>query len=187
MLILEKPITYQEFKAIEFEEWELKEFFFELINGEIMRQNYPSFKHQLASGNLYVRFYNYVKEKNLGIVLHAPFGVVLDETNVLQPDIIFIASANKEIIKEEGIMGVPDLLVEIISPSSIKTDRFTKYQLYENKGVAEYWIIDLKNESIEVFENTDKGFKPFSFASEEGKINSKLLEGLEIEIKEIFQ
>ncbi|SFF48172.1 Putative restriction endonuclease [Thermoflexibacter ruber] len=84
-------------------------------------------------------------------------------------------------------MGVPDLLVEIISPSSIKTDRFTKYQLYENKGVAEYWIIDLKNESIEVFENTDKGFKPFSFASKEGKVNSKLLEGLEIEIKEIFQ
>ncbi|SFF48162.1 PDDEXK family nuclease [Thermoflexibacter ruber] len=72
MLILEKPITYQEFKAIEFDEWELKEFFFELINGEIIRQNYPSYKHHFASGNLYARFYNYVKEKNLGIVLHAP-------------------------------------------------------------------------------------------------------------------
>ncbi|GAB4192414.1 MAG: hypothetical protein OHK0057_32030 [Thermoflexibacter sp.] len=81
-----------------------------------MRQNYPSFKHQLVSCNLYAHFYNYVKEKNLVIVLHAPFGVVLDETKVLQPDIIYIASANKEIVKEEEIMGVPDLLVEIYLP-----------------------------------------------------------------------
>lgn len=124
---------------------------------------------------MYARFYNYVKVKNLGIVLHATFGIILDQSNVLQPDIIFIASANKEIIKEEGIIGVPDLLLEIIFSSSIKTDRFTKYQLCENKGVAKYWIIDLKNENIEVFENTDKGFKPFSFASEEDKANSKLL------------
>ncbi len=186
MLTLTKPITYQEFKEIEFEEWELKEFFFELIDGEIMRQNYPSFKHQFVSSNLLTYFHNFIKSKNLGIVLHAPFGVILDDINVLQPDIMFVSNVQKHMITQEGIMGAPALIVEIISPSSIKTDRFIKYQIYESKGVLEYWIIDLKNESIEVFENTERGFKPFSFANLEGKIFSKVLEGLAITVAEIF-
>ncbi len=186
MQTLTRPITYQEFRAMEFEEQELKDFIFELIDGEIVARNYPTASHQQVLADLHLLIGSYVKTNQLGRVLFAPFGVVLDEFDDVQPDLIFVSKAKQGIIQEEGVFGVPDLLVEIISPSSIKTDRGKKFKLYERMGVSEYWIIDVNNRSIEVYQRQETGYELASFAVEKGDVESFILAGLRIPVDSLF-
>ena len=186
MQTLTKPITYQIFRDMEFEEYELKEYIFELINGEIMKRNYPTATHQKTLGKLFMIFQNHINQKKEGEVFITPFGVILDDFNAPQPDLIFVSQAKSNIIQEEGILGVPDLLVEIISPSSMKMDKFDKYKIYEKFGVLEYWLIDPKNESIEVYALENGKFELFSFGVEKGAIQSKLWHELVVDVKDNF-
>jgi len=171
---------------MEFEEQELKEFIFELINGEILARNYPTASHQRILFELTLLIGSHVKSNQLGRILFAPFGVVLDGFSDVQPDLMFISTAKQDIIQEEGIFGVPDLLVEIISPSSIKIDRGKKFKLYERMGVAEYWIIDVNNRSIEVYQQQDTGYELASFAVEKGDVESVVLTGLRVAVDTLF-
>ncbi len=186
MQTLTRPITYQEFRAIAFEEQELREFIFELIDGEIVARNYPTATHQRILKRLVVKFDFFITEKGLGEILFAPFGVVLDDFDEVQPDMMFVTAAKQSIIREEGIFGVPDLLMEIISPSSLKTDRGKKFKLYERMGVSEYWIVDINNRSIEVYQHQASGYEMVSFAVEMGEVESFVLAGLRIEISGLF-
>jgi Uma2 family endonuclease len=186
MEILTAPVTYQEFKNMEFSAEELKIYIFELINGEIMHRNYPSLAHQNAAANLHFLLSFYIRQKNLGKLYFAPFGVILDALNALQPDLIFVSAQNQSIVQEEGIFGVPDLLIEIISPSSLKMDRFDKFEVYANSGVPEYWLIDTNNQSVEIYENIAQKFKIFSVTALSGKVISKLFPDLLLEVSEIF-
>ncbi len=88
-------------------------------------------------------------------------------------------------------MGVPDLIIEIVwaafrSPGSIIRDRVQKKAIYEKAGVAEYWIVDPRYRSIEVYEHTQAGFALFDAAEEAGKIKSKVLKGFEVDIQDLF-
>ncbi len=186
MQTLIRPITYQEFREMDFEEQELKEFIFELIDGEIVARNYPTATHQRVLFELSMLIGGHVRTNQLGEVLFAPFGVVLDGFNDVQPDLMFVSQAKREIIQEEGIFGVPDLLVEIISPSSIKTDRGKKFKLYERMNVTEYWIVDVNNRSIEVYQRQESGYEMVSFAVEKGEVESVVLNGLLVEVGSLF-
>ena len=171
---------------MDFEEQELNEFIFELINGEIMARNYPTASHQQILADLHLPIGNYVKTNQLGHVLFAPFGVVLDDFGDAQPDLMFVSTAKQGIIQEEGIFGIPDLLVEIISPSSIKTDRGKKFKLYERMGVSEYWIVDSNNRSIEVYQRQESGYELMSFAVEKGDVESFVLTGFRVTVDPLF-
>lgn len=186
MQTITRPITHQAFRAIEFEENELREFIFELIDGEIVARNYPTGTHQLVLANLHLLIGNHVKTNQLGRVLFAPFGLVLDDFDDVQPDLMFVSSAKQAIIQEEGIFGVPDLVVEIISPSSIKTDRGKKIKLYERMQVAEYWIVDVNNRSVEVYQRQESGYELMSFAAEKGEVESFVLTGLRVDAASLF-
>ena len=186
MQTLTRLITYQEFREMEFEEQELKEFIFELINGEIVPRNYPTATHQRILFELTLLIGGHVKANQLGRVLFAPFGVVLDDFDDVQPDLMFVASARQDIIREDGIFGVLDLVVEIISPSSIRTDRGKKFKLYERMSVAEYWIVDINNRSVEVYQRQESGYELVSFAAEKGEVESLVLTGLRIEVGALF-
>ena len=135
---------------------------------------------------LTVIFDQFVTANQLGEILFAPFGVVLNNFSDVQPDLMFVSTAKADIVQEEGIFGVPDLLIEIISPSSLKTDRHTKFKLYEQMGVGEYWIVDVKNQSIEVYQRQTEGFELLSFAVEKGEVASGCVAGLQIEISTLF-
>lgn len=89
-------------------------------------------------------------------------------------------------MQEKGVMGVPDLIIEIVSPGSIIRDRVQKKAIYEKAGIAEYWIVDPKYCAVEIYENTPSGFALFNAAEEEGKIKSKVLKGFEADIQDIF-
>lgn len=93
----------------------------------------------------------YSLEHRAGVVLSSPIDVVLSEEDVLQPDVIFISRQREDIITSESINGAPDLVVEILSPSTEARDRGVKMELYAAHGVREYWIVDPACMTVEVY------------------------------------
>lgn len=186
MQTIMKPITHEEFRVMEFSEEEEKVHTFELIDGKIAAKNHPTAAHQRVLIKLAVRFETFVETNKLGQVFIAPFGVVPEPNTDVQPDLFVILAANLPNLQQDGFFGAPDLVVEIISPSSIKLDRNTKFKLYERTGVAEYWIVDPKHQSIEVYGRQGSGYDLISFAVEKGMIESGVLAGLSVDITTVF-
>jgi Uma2 family endonuclease len=113
----------------------------ELIEGTLFMSPSPNRSHQKILGKLFIQLSTLATTK--GEVYIAPFDVYLDEvSNAVQPDLIFVASSRSSIVREDAIHGVPDLLIEVLSPGNQKHDLVKKKELYEKFGVKEYWIID---------------------------------------------
>jgi Uma2 family endonuclease len=138
--IKKSSLTMEEFIALP--EGTLAEF----IHGNLFKTPAPSFAHQQLSRNVFVALLNFVGiNENRGELIYAPCDVFLDKVaNVVQPDIIYISPENRAILKDDAIHGVPDLLIEILSPSNSKHDLILKKELYEQFGVREYWIVSQK-------------------------------------------
>ncbi len=184
MLVASKKITVEDFLQMEFEG---EDAYYELINGEIVKKAAPSPRHQEASVLLTSQLINHVLPKKLGKVFNAPIDVFLDEYSHVQPDILFISKENQSIIDyKDGIVGVPDLIVEVISPGSFAIDRFDKKRAYEKVGVREYWLVDPNNLSVEIYKNIGQLFELAQVASEAGKVQSTILEGFEVDIQSLF-
>ena len=131
-------------------------------------------------------FNNFILEKQLGDVYLLPIDVFFDRHNNTQPDIIFIRKDRNFIITNDGIQGQPDLIVEVLSPPTFRNDRKEKMNLYLRFGVSEYWIVDPKNQSVEVYVLENDVYDMRYFAIETGDIESKVLEGLKFEVSKIF-
>ena len=145
----------------------------ELINDTLYMSPAPTTKHQKVIFTLAGQFYAYINEKKNGEVLISPVDVFLNEKNAVQPDIAFIANENISIIKEDGIYGAPDLIIEILSPGTESFDKKTKRDRYEKAGVKEYWIVDPKTKECSGFGLNKKKFAPIK--KEKGKLTSPLL------------
>jgi len=187
MEILSKKMTYDEFQQMEIPEGDTS--IYELINGEIVKRASPNSPHQEASFNLSGFFFNYNLEKKAGKFYTAPYDVYFDEESAgVQPDLLFVSREREFIIqKDNGIVGAPDLVVEIVSKGSVQNDRVTKKELYERFAVKEYWIVDPRYKTIEVYRMENDCYRLFSFAEEEGVIKSSVLEGFEGDVKNIFE
>lgn len=158
----------------------------ELIGGEIVVVPSPSLEHQGVSRDLEFYMLQYIQKRDLGKLFDAPVDVKLDEENVVQPDLVFVARPNAGILRKRGIFGTPDLVVEILSPSSLVRDRYEKMELYQRSGVPEYWIVDLLHKSIEVLSLEKGNYRVYSFACEKGVVKSRILEGFELEVAQIM-
>lgn len=131
----------------------------QLIENKIIMSPSPIVRHQRISNDINVQLYNFVKQNQLGDVLDAPLDVYLDEQNVFQPDIIFISKVNRGIIQEDGfINGAPDLIIELLSPSTAKYDLNQKKDVYERSGVKEYWIVDPGNKEVQGYFLEERSF-----------------------------
>lgn len=182
---LERKLTWQEFRNLEFPDDDL--FIYELINGELVKKATPSPLHQRVSKNLEFAFQLFLREHSIGELFHAPVDVMLDENNGCQPDILFISKERDFIVDlHEGILGAPDLIVEIISPGSIRRDRVDKKNLYERFAVREFWLIDPANRTVEIYVMQENAYALHQFLEAEGKATSKVLPDLEVEIATIF-
>jgi Uma2 family endonuclease len=125
---------------------------YEVIEGELIVSPPPGLPHQRSSGALFLRLAEYVEKHGLGMLVAAPVGVRLPGHPVpFQPDLVFVRQERSQILGEEYVEGAPDLVVEILSPSTRKYDRGKKFQVYQQAGVQEYWIVDQRARSIEVF------------------------------------
>ena len=184
MLVAEKKINVEDFRQMEFDG---EDAYYELINGIIVKRSAPTPLHQEISNELSMLLTPYVKKKKLGKIFIAPIDVYLHEHSHVLPDLLFVSKAKNEIIDYSfGIIGVPDLIIEIISPSSISTDKVAKKEDYQNAGVPEYWLIDPANQAVEVYENVKGKFQLFDFAAGEGIVKSSIIKGFELEVKSIF-
>lgn len=133
-----RVLTYAELLAREGDE-EVRR---QLLEGELHLTPSPNLSHQLIVGSVYRALFAHASERDLGVVLIAPFDVVLDEHNVVQPDVLFVAKARRRVLTQRGVQGAPDLVVEVLSPSNAELDRTAKLTIYQRQGVAHYWLLD---------------------------------------------
>ena len=122
----------------------------------------------------------------MGEVLNAPLDVLLPGGDVAQPDLIFVSTA-KACIVQDRIRGVPDLLVEILSPDSIEHDRIVKKSLYARSGVTEYWIVDPAEESVEVLSLRGGHYDAAGYFEKTDTLNSPLVPGFSLLLRPIFE
>ena len=159
---------------------------YEIIDGDLQMSPSPTERHQQAAGNLYEVFARFVRERRLGRVLIAPFDVVLSETDVVQPDILFVAKDRAAIIRDNGVFGAPDLVIEVLSPATAQRDRTVKAKLYARAGVKELWLVDPEARTIEVLANGPNGFRQGSFSQAGDTASSPLLSGLGAIVAEVL-
>ncbi len=145
----------------------------QLINNQLVMSPAPSFAHQMVLMDISGRIHSFLEKNLVGIVLVAPFDVYLDRRNAFQPDIIFVGNEKKDLIKENGLHGAPDIAIEILSPSTAKYDLDEKMQVYATKGVQEYWIVDPHEKRATGYWLVKDEYHVF--AEEVGVLNSKLL------------
>ena len=159
---------------------------FEIVEGALILNPAPNRLHQRICRNLAFVLWNYVRKHGLGEVFFAPFDVALDRLNVVQPDLIYVAKERESIFTDQGIEGVPDLLVEVLSQATIDKDRVIKRNLYQLKGVPELWLVDPAEREVEVLTLGKKGYETFCRAGAEAPVRSKILEDFTIKTCEIF-
>jgi Uma2 family endonuclease len=114
----------------------------ELIDGDLFVTPAPATFHQTVSRRLQHALMTALEDKGLASVFDAPVDVIFDDTNVVEPDLVIVGASRKHIITERALEGVPDVVVEILSPSTRERDQHWKARLYERFGVPEYWIVD---------------------------------------------
>lgn len=158
---------------------------YELIDGELVMTASPNIQHQRIIGRLFRMLSSFAEEHDLGEVFVSPVDVYLSETDTPVPDVAFVAKERLDIVGEQTIEGGPDLVIEVLSPSTAYYDLRKKKRLYAEAGVREYWIVDPVEESIEVYQNADRAFDLHQRA-EDGQIASKVLDGCSVALDDIF-
>jgi Uma2 family endonuclease len=159
----------------------------EVIDGVLYTSPPPLIRHQRSSIRIVDTFLAFLKLHPLGEVLYAPVGVRLPNQPIpLQPGLVFVRVERLTIVGENYIEGVPDLIVEILSPSNWLYDRREKMRVYQEAGVPEYWIVDPRAQTIEVYV-LEQGV--YQLAGQYGRgavAASRLLPGFEVPVEAIF-
>ena len=157
----------------------------QLIGGEFIMSPAALTFHQKISMRISSRLYNFVMERGLGEVFHAPTDVHVSYRDVYQPDIFFISNEHLIDIEEDGVYGAPDLVIEILSPSTASYDRGSKMEAYQKFGVKEYWIVDPKEKKLDCFVNSPNGFQSI-FSGMGGIVCSDVLRDFCVDVKTVF-
>ncbi len=160
---------------------------YELIDGELILAPSPVTQHHRISSNLLRALDEFVESQSLGELFYAPMDVVLSDHDVFQPDILFISNNRLHIIGDRNIQGSPDLVIEILSPSTETRDRDIKLEQYLRFGVREYWLIDPQERTLEVLKAGDTEFETVRVYPERTTAMSPTLEGIQVEVDRLFE
>ena len=158
---------------------------YELLDGELVIMPSPKEIHQRLLLKL-AWLLQFVEDVELGRLYIAPFDVVLADTTVLQPDLIFVSNERSHIITEDNIRGAPDLVIEILSPSTADRDRTFKRTLYERYGVREYWIFDPSARNSTVLILGGNGYELAGIYGEGQTLTSPTLPDFSLNLNDIF-
>jgi Uma2 family endonuclease len=159
---------------------------YELIDGGFIMTPAPSLDHQGVSFELNTMLGLYLRKHKIGRAFAAPTDVIFDKWNVCQPDFIFVSNERASILSSAGVLGAPDLAIELLSPSTGYYDLTKKKDLYERFGVKEYWIIDPLEHSIDIFANRNGTFELIFSGRGNSEAMSEVLPGFTVEIEELF-
>lgn len=160
---------------------------YQILEGELDVTPAPSTTHQKISMRLAFLLVGHVEEGDLGLVLHAPVDVVLDDESVVQPDIVFVSNERLPIVEESKIAGAPDLVVEILSPATRRVDRGTKSRIYARAGVRWYWIVDPEQRALEEYELVGAGYRLTARLHTPETFNPGLFPGLAVPLGRVFR
>lgn len=160
----------------------------EVMDGKHFVSPAPSVRHQKLVVRLCFALKRLLVSAPLGEVLVAPLDVVLSETDVVQPDLVYVSRENQGIVAAANIQGTPDLVVEVISDSTRRRDEELKGKLYERFGVLEYCLVDPDAGRISVRRRTDGRFTSVAelSAAAGDTLSSPLLPGLVVPLRELF-
>lgn len=131
---------------------------YEIIDGVLYVSPAPVPLHQRVLRELFRVLDGHVRRHRLGEVFFAPIGIVLETPSAVQPDLVFIAEHQGDIVREKAVFGAPDLLVEVLSPSSARRDRSLKRRTYERCGVGNYWVLDPRRRRLEAWRLEDGAY-----------------------------
>ena len=162
----------------------------ELIDGEHYVTPSPNAKHQEIVVKLTLRIGNWVEQHDAGKLFVAPVDVVFSHIDVVEPDLLYMSKMRAaEILKAANVQGVPELVIEIGSPSTRRRDETVKRFLYERAGVSEYWVIDPELDVVRVYRRDGERFaRPVELSAEAGDVlTTTLLPGLALQLIDIFR
>jgi Uma2 family endonuclease len=163
----------------------------ELIDGEHYVTPSPNTRHQRLVGRLYAAFVLYLRDHpEAGEAFVAPFDVVFTEFDVVEPDLLFIAFNQREIVTEKHVRGAPAIVIEILSAGTRKVDEKIKYRLFERSGVVEYWLVDPELDVVKVYRRASDGTLPRVAeltAETEQSLTTPLLPGLVVPLADLFR
>ena len=161
----------------------------EIIDGEHYVTPSPNLRHQAISLNLAFQIRLFLEGHRLGRLFAAPADVVLSDIDVVEPDLLFVSKERLDRLTKANVQGSPDLVIEILSPSTRRRDEGIKRKRYERFDVLEYWIVDPELEVVKVLRRTKKGLERVAELSKKGSdvIQTPLLPGLRIPLERIFE
>ena len=159
---------------------------YEIHGGELVVVPSPRPRHQIVAFELATLLRAYARESG-GIALIAPLDIVLDEYDVVQPDIVFFRAERRHLVSPDAVTRHrPDIAVEVPSPSTAATDRRTKMRMFARYEVPEYWIVDPVREQVEVHALGDRAYRRAQVAGAGGTVRSVLLPDLSVRLDDIF-
>lgn len=129
----------------------------EVIGGEHFVTPSPVTRHQRISRDLLFLLLQHLKEHPLGEVFVAPFDVLLSDSDIVVPDLLYVSHERARLVTSKNLQGPPDLVVEILSPGTRNRDLHLKRDLYERVGVTEYWLVDLDRDVVMVLRRRGEG------------------------------
>ena len=160
---------------------------YELLDGDLVMVPAPNLKHQTVQVRLGERLARFVRENSLGMLFFAPCDVVLSDTDVVQPDLLFVSSDRAHLLSSgENVRGAPDLVIEILSPATAERDRGYKRALYAKHGVAEYWLVDPSAETVLIHRLDSRSLVVARTFRREQTLRSPLLPGFALDLEDVF-
>ena len=159
---------------------------YELIDGELIMSASPNLPHLRNQTKLGFKMVQFVELNDLGEVFYSDADIVLSDTDVLKPDLSFVSKERAHILTYANIQGAPDLVVEILSPSTARRDWGVKRELYAKHGVKEYWIADPANKIVWVMLLKDGVLEIQQTCHPGDTIASSVLAGFTVEVNDIF-
>lgn len=161
---------------------------YELLSGDVYVTPSPLVIHQSVLLRLARSLDEFLTESGRGVVYVAPLDVVLDSSNVVQPDVFVVLTAHAYRLTTANIQGAPDLVVEVLSPSNALRDRNLKLSAYASASVPEAWLVDCERRSIDVFRLREDGrYALVATVDSTGAVDTPLLPGLVIEVRRLFE
>ena len=161
---------------------------YEIIDGELAVSKQPHYEHQVTCTLIATLLVNWDKKAKTGQALIAP-GLIFAEDDDVAPDVIWISNGRlKNAIRDDGKLHLaPELVVEVLSPSTERRDREAKLKLYSRRGVQEYWIADWRTRQVEVYRRDQQALQLVATLFETDVLQSPLLEGFSCKIVELFE
>ena len=160
---------------------------YELLDGDLLMTPAPTEIHQRVATLLGWKVAQFVTENGLGRVYVAPFDVVLSDYDVVQPDLLFVSDGRAHIVTADNVRGAPDLVVEILSPSTAERDRTFKRSLYARHGVSDYWIVDTAARNVTVLLLREGGFGMAGMYGAGETLTSPALPGFALNVDDMLR